>query len=76
MNVPQAIGASADGAMAFDSAGGEPLGIRLNSPTKGWRKFVLYRQVPANGTVQVTAALTGVGTVYFDDLTIEPLNMR
>lgn len=76
INVPQGIGASADGAMAFDTAGGEPLGIRLTSPTKGWRRFVLYRQVPANGTVQLTAALTGVGTVCFDDLSIEPLSIR
>src|SRR5205823_9215339 len=76
VKVPKAIEASADGALVFDSAGGEPLGVRLNSATKGWRRFILYRRVPATGVVQVTAALTGVGAAYFDDLMIEPLNSK
>jgi hypothetical protein len=76
VNVPKAIEASADGALFFDTAGGEPLGVRLTEATKGWRKFTLFRRVPATGEMRVTAALTGVGTVYFDDLTIEPLNSR
>jgi hypothetical protein len=29
--------------------------------------------VPSSGTLQVTLALTGLGTVYFDDVRIEPL---
>jgi len=74
--VANAIEASADGALFFDTAGGEPLGVRLTEATKGWRKFTLFRRVPATGEMRVTAALTGVGTVYFDDLTIEPLNSR
>jgi hypothetical protein len=60
----------------FDSAGGEPLGVRLTVPTKGpngWQRLALYRTVPASGVIQVAAALTGIGTVYFDDLQIEPL---
>ena len=68
--------ASVDGALLFDSAGGEPLGVRLTAPTKGWQRFTLYRRVPANGAVQMAAALTGVGTAYFDDLKTEPLNPR
>jgi hypothetical protein len=70
------VTASADGALLFDSAGGEPLGVRLTAATKGWQRFTLYRRVPATGAVQVTAALTGIGTVYFDDLKIEPLNSK
>jgi hypothetical protein len=76
VKVDRPITASADGAMLFDSAGGEPLGVRLTAATKGWQKFTLYRRVPAAGVVQVSAALTGVGTVYFDDLKVEPLNGR
>jgi len=38
-----------------------------------WRKFTLYRWVPASGTIYVTLALTGLGTVFFDDVRIEPL---
>jgi hypothetical protein len=32
----------------------------------------MYRQVPASGEIRVRVALTGFGTVYFDDLRIEP----
>lgn len=72
IRIPTKITASPDGALFYDSAGGEPLAIRLTEPT-GWKKFTLYRRVPASGTMSVTLALTGLGTVYFDDVRIEPL---
>ena len=67
------IAASADGALMFDSAGGEPLAIRLFKPWKKSREFTWYRRVPESGKVNLTLAMTGIGTVYFDDLKIEPL---
>jgi len=73
IRIPKPIVASVDGALFYDSAGGEPLAIRLTNAT-GWKKFTLYRTVPASGTIQVTLALTGIGTAYFDDIHIEPLN--
>jgi hypothetical protein len=72
MRLPKSITASADGALLYDSAGGEPFGIRFTEPTP-WRKFTLYREVPASGLIHVTMALTGLGKVYFDDIRIEPL---
>jgi hypothetical protein len=72
VKIPKAIEASTDGVLFYDSAGGEPLAVRLTTPT-GWRKYTLYRKVPANGTIQLTVALTGIGTAYFDDLRIEPM---
>jgi hypothetical protein len=72
VRIPEAITASPDGMLFYDSAGGEPLAVRLNGPTK-WKKFTLYRRVPANGVVNVTMALTGLGTVYIDDVRVEPL---
>jgi hypothetical protein len=72
VRIPKAITASVDGALLYDSAGGEPLAVRLTAAT-GWKKFTLYRRVPASGTINVTLALTGLGTVYFDDVRIEPL---
>ena len=72
VRIPTAITASADGALFYDSAGGEPLAVRLTEPMP-WKKFTLYRRVPASGIVNVTVALTGLGTVYFDDVRIEPL---
>jgi hypothetical protein len=70
---PATIAASADGALLYDSAGGEPLAIRLTTELKKWRKVTLYRRVPASGSINVTLALTGLGKVYFDDVRIEPL---
>ena len=70
--IPEAITASPDGALMYDSAGGEPLAIRLTEPDV-WKKYTVYRRVPASGTIKLTLALTGVGTVYFDDIRIEPL---
>lgn len=72
IRIPQPIVASPDGALFYDSAGGEPLAVRLTDATQ-WRQFTLYRRVPASGTMTVTLALTGIGTVYFDDVRIEPL---
>ncbi|MBI3410293.1 MAG: hypothetical protein HY040_18295 [Planctomycetes bacterium] len=72
VRIPQQITASPDGALFYDSAGGEPLAIRLTEPTP-WKKLVLYRRIPASGTMSVTLAMTGIGSVYFDDVRIEPL---
>jgi hypothetical protein len=74
VQVPYPITSSVDGALFYDSVGGEPLAIRLTEPT-GWKKIALYRRVPASGQISVTLALTGVGTVYFDDVRIEPLTV-
>jgi hypothetical protein len=70
---PGTVAASADGALMYDSAGGEPLAIRLTTELKKWRKVTLYRRVPASGAINVTLALTGLGKIYFDDVRIEPL---
>jgi hypothetical protein len=72
IHVPGGISTSVDGALFYDSAGGEFLAVRQADYT-AWRKFTLYRVVPASGTINVTLALTGLGTAYFDDVRIEPL---
>ena len=66
------VAASADGALVYDSVGGEPLAVRLTQPGR-WKQYHLYRQVPASGKISVTFALTGIGIAYFDDVAIEPL---
>ncbi len=72
IKIPKPIEASKDGVLFFDSIGGESLAVRLSAAT-GWRQFSLYRRVPESGQVSVSLALTGIGTVYFDDIRIEPL---
>ena len=61
--------------MIYDSVGGETLAVRQRGPST-WKKFVLYRQVPANGSIRVRLALTGMGTAYFDQIQVEPLIFR
>ena len=46
VRVPQEITGSVDGALLYDDAGGEPLGVRL-SHQPAWKRFHLYRRVPA-----------------------------
>jgi hypothetical protein len=75
VHIPAPIQASVDGVLLYDSAGGEPLAVRLTEKTE-WKKFTLYRRVPSSGTIGVTLALTGLGAVYFDDVRIEPLEQR
>lgn len=72
VRIPAPITASPDGALFYDSAGGEPLAVRLTDLT-AWKKLTLYRRVPESGQISVTLALTGFGSVYFDDIRIEPL---
>jgi hypothetical protein len=73
MKVPAPIRGSMDGALFFDSVGGEPLAVRQVNPTGKWKKVTLYRKVPASGRIHVTLGMSGMGTVYFDDVRIEPL---
>jgi hypothetical protein len=73
VRIPDAIKASPDGVLLYDSAGGEPLAIRLPGPNKKWKQFSWYRTVPASGNINMSLALTGLGKAYFDDVRIEPL---
>ena len=72
VKIPQKIASSVDGVLLFDSAGGEPLGVRLTDKTD-WKYIKLYRRVPASGSINVSMVLTGIGRVYFDEIHIEPL---
>jgi hypothetical protein len=72
IRIPKAITGSVDGALMYDRAGGEPLAIRMMA-SPDWKRLTLFREVPADGLMNVTLALTGIGTVYFDDIRIEPL---
>jgi len=72
VNVPDAITGSVDGLMIYDNQGGEALADRIGV-SKVWRQFVLYRIVTQPGGVNVTFALTGLGTAFIDDVGIEVL---
>jgi hypothetical protein len=72
MRIPKNLTATVDGALIYDSAGGEPLAFRMRYALN-WTPITLYRRVPASGMINVTVALTGLGAVYFDDIKIEPM---
>jgi hypothetical protein len=69
--VDEPIRGSVDGLLVFDSLGGPALAERVGQ-TKGWRRLVLYRIVPADTTepLVVTFALTGLGTARLDAVAI------
>ena len=73
MRIPGGVSGSPDGAMFFDSVGGEPLAIRATQVLPKWKRYAVYREVPASGLINASLAMTGMGTVYFDDVRIEPL---
>ena len=50
----------------------EEMALRLDK-TNGWREFTMLRIVPQSGPLVLTFALTGLGEVCLDDLTIEVL---
>lgn len=70
IRVPANITASVDGAMIWDSLGGESLALRYHRATD-WKKFVLNRPVRESGEIKLNIAMTGIGTVELDDLSIE-----
>ncbi len=72
VRVPQPITGSRDGLLIVDSLSGPALAQRVRE-TSGWQEFTLYRFAPESGPLIVTFALTGLGEVYLDDLSIEPI---
>ena len=72
VNIPLPITASVDGLLVVDSLGGDDLAERIDK-TSGWREFTLYCAVPQPGALSVTFALSGLGEVCLDDVTIEVL---
>jgi hypothetical protein len=73
IRIPVGVNGSPDGAMFFDSVGGEPLSFRITRVLPKWKRYAVYREVPASGLINVSLAMSGMGTVYFDDVRIEPL---
>ncbi len=73
VRAPGGIAGSADGALFYDSAGGEALAYRVNGDLSKWKRLVLFRRVPETGSISITMALTGLGKVYFDSVRIEPI---
>ncbi|HEY4310113.1 MAG TPA: hypothetical protein VGN12_11735 [Pirellulales bacterium] len=73
--VPTAIKGSPDGLLILDSLGGEALAERVTLAAD-WKEFTAYRIADSAKTFTLTFALTGLGEVWIDDVTIEPVAPR
>jgi hypothetical protein len=69
IRLPKGVLASVDGAMVWDSIGGETLALRFREP-RPWTDFVLYRLIRRDGQLNVHLVMTGIGTVQFDELEV------
>ena len=74
VNVPAAIAGSDDGAMIIDNVGGASLAERI-LVTNGWQEFSIYRAVLQDTELRVTFAMTGVGQVHFDEVTVRTVDL-
>jgi len=72
VSIRRPITGSVDGLLIFDSFSGEALAERIGQ-TRGWQPLVLYRAAPVSGMMRVTFALTGLGEVELDDVSIQVL---
>jgi hypothetical protein len=69
VHVPAAVTGSVDGLLIIDSLSGEALARRIRQ-TNGWRQFTVYRAAPESGRMTLTFALSGLGEVWIDDVTV------
>lgn len=72
VRIPEPIQGSADGLLVIDSLTGQHLAERIHANDQ-WQEFVLYRACPQSGPVRLTFALSGMGTAYVDDVSIQIL---
>lgn len=72
IQIPTPLTGSVDGLLIVDSISGEPLAERIGE-TVGWQEFTLYRVAPQAGQMSLTFALSGLGEVWLDDVTIQPV---
>ncbi len=73
--IPTPIKGSPDGLLILDSLGGEALAERVTHAPE-WKEFTAYRVADATRSFTLTFALTGMGEVWIDDVTIEPIIPR
>jgi len=73
--IPTPIKGSPDGLLILDSLGGEALAERVTHAPE-WKEFTAYRVADATRSFTLTFALTGLGEVWIDDVTIEPIIPR
>jgi len=74
VHVAQPITGSYDGLLIFDSLGGRALAERIRA-TRGWQEFSLYRGAIEDTELVITFALTGIGRVMLDEVTVRTADL-
>jgi hypothetical protein len=70
IKIPADIVGSIDGAMVWDSIGGESMALHFTRSTAS-EPFEIIRPIRDSGEVRLHLMMTGMGTCQFDDLSIE-----
>ncbi len=70
VKIDSPITASSDGLVIQESLGGEEMAQRFRS-TNGWQPFTIYRATNEPHTLRLNIALTGYGTAYVDEVTVQ-----
>jgi hypothetical protein len=68
VRVGSPIARTLDGVLLYDNLTGPAGAIRWTDPTGGWQRFEMVREVHESGELRLTAALSGLGEIQFDDL--------
>lgn len=70
IRVVQPVTGSVDGLLIIDSLGGPALAERFVAASD-WRQFTMVRAAPKSGSVSLTFALSGLGEVAIDDVSVQ-----
>lgn len=74
VRIPQAL-EGGGGLQLYDSLSGKTLVQRIRVSER-WKEFLFYRGAVRDGTFRFTAALSGIGEVLLDDITVRVLDPR
>ncbi len=69
LRVPNRLTATFDGVLVYDSLYGRPLAVSQLGPTE-WKRYTLYRPIDQDALLRIVIAMTGLGEVFLDDLTV------
>ncbi|HUG91106.1 MAG TPA: hypothetical protein VML55_09745, partial [Planctomycetaceae bacterium] len=76
VRVATPIARTLDGVLLYDNLTGPAGALRWTDPTDGWQRFELVREIHESGQLTITAALSGLGEIQFDDLQVIAHNPR
>ena len=74
IRIPIHLKASVDGVTLSNASSPYAHSLKWQS-TDGWKPFKIYWNAPEDGKLKLELALTGLGDVFFDDLSIHSFSL-